>query len=37
MYAGSTTAPAVTNVVKDKDEFTLGKDIQIRSYITPPF
>ncbi|KAF8509914.1 beta-lactamase-like protein [Gautieria morchelliformis] len=35
MYAGSTTAPAVTTVVKDKSEFTLGDNIHIRALHTP--
>lgn len=30
MYAGSKTAPAITDVVKDKDEFKVGDNIQIR-------
>ncbi|GJJ12011.1 hypothetical protein Clacol_006249 [Clathrus columnatus] len=35
MYAGSNTAPAITNVVKDKDEFELGENIKIRALHTP--
>ncbi|KAF8582071.1 hydroxyacylglutathione hydrolase [Ramaria rubella] len=35
MYAGSTTAPAVTDVVQDKTEFTLGDNIHIRALHTP--
>ncbi|KAF8522131.1 beta-lactamase-like protein [Hysterangium stoloniferum] len=35
MYAGSKTAPAITDVVSDKDEFTLGENIEIRALHTP--
>jgi len=30
MYAGSNKAPAATEIVKDKEEFSLGDNIQIR-------
>jgi hypothetical protein len=30
IYAGSNQAPAATKLVKDKDEFTLGKNIRIK-------
>lgn len=35
MYAGSQTAPAITKVVKDKDEFKIGENIEIRALQTP--
>ncbi|KAJ7929260.1 Metallo-hydrolase/oxidoreductase [Mycena leptocephala] len=35
IYAGSNQAPAATKLVKDKDEFTLGKNIRIKCLATP--
>ncbi|KAJ6547091.1 Metallo-hydrolase/oxidoreductase [Mycena capillaripes] len=35
IYAGSEQAPAATKLVKDKDEFTLGKNIRIKCLATP--
>ncbi|KAJ7871437.1 hydroxyacylglutathione hydrolase [Mycena olivaceomarginata] len=35
IYAGSNQAPAATRLVKDGDEFTLGKNIRIKCLATP--
>ncbi|KIJ37736.1 hypothetical protein M422DRAFT_76037 [Sphaerobolus stellatus SS14] len=35
IYAGSNKAPAATDIIKDKGEFTLGDNIQIRGLHTP--
>ena len=30
IYGGSNRAPALTNLVKDKDEFTLGETLHVK-------
>ena len=30
IYGGSNRAPALTNLVKDKDEFTLGETLNVK-------
>ncbi|KAJ7168179.1 beta-lactamase-like protein [Mycena crocata] len=35
IYAGSHEAPAATHIVKDRDEFTIGKNIRIKCLATP--
>jgi len=35
IYGGSDKIPALTNLVKDKDEFTIGRNIHIRSVYQP--
>lgn len=31
IYGGSNRAPALTNLMKDKDEFTLGETLHVKS------
>ncbi|KAF6764997.1 hydroxyacylglutathione hydrolase [Ephemerocybe angulata] len=35
IYGGSDKVPALTNLVKDKDEFTLGENIKVKCLATP--
>ncbi|KAH9951299.1 beta-lactamase-like protein [Amylocystis lapponica] len=35
IYGGSDLVPALTNLVKDKDEFTVGESIHVRCMATP--